>query len=364
MIDDPIAFFSDDLMGGKKLCLLPLARLHAEEAVLLSEKLIFYPASCLVNSQLRVVWEPKREWDNFLAKNHAIHPAFATAEGSEAHWIKSAATGVTTDDLLQGGLLAFPLDVDWASFLAPRSQKIHLNLISLAAAHAERHMNQIRFDYCRIDLPETLPDRAGLLKNKQFSAALFYKLQDNESYIIAGDVVRQSFVTGLGLDINGGTVRTFPSGEVGNIANHALQMHTDALEAPNDTAKFINLINLLEYLAEPSDYISMVNAKGKIARHAAKTPSEYKKIIEDFKFLTRDKDKDEGNNKVGLRHNIIHIGKRLEDMLDTCERKEVLIRMQRYAGIVIEAFLKLSDCTWPEVEQLRERYGEKLGLNN
>lgn len=361
MIDDPITFFSIDLMKGKKLCLLPMARMRADEPVWLAEKLIFYPANSIVPSKLRVVWEPKHELDMFYARNHAVHPGFAEAEGNELHWLKSAAKQVTADELFQGGLLAFPFDMDWALFLTPESHEFHLNLISRAAAHAEKLLNLIRFDYCRIDLPETLPERAGLLENKQFSAALFYTLQDNESYIIAGDVIRQSFVTGLGLEVDGIAVQSISSGEVGNIASHALQMHTDALEAPTDTAKFINLINLIDYLAQPSDYLTMVKAKGQIARHVAKSPAEYQRIIEDFKYLTSLKD-DKSKN-IGLRHNIIHMGRRLEDILDTSERRDVLIRMNRYAGMVIKDLLDLSEYTWLEVEQLREAYGKALGLH-
>lgn len=360
MIADPTVFFSAELAEGRKLCLLPMSRMHAEEPVWLARELLFYPANTLSSAPLRVAWEPKRELEEFFAKNHAVHPEFATAEGTELHWIKSAATEVTVEDLITGGLLAFPIDLDWDSFLAPASHEAHLHLISYAAAHAEKYMNQIRFDNCRINTPEILPERAGLLENKQFSAALFYTQQDNESYIIAGDLVRQRFVTGLGLEICGAVVRTFPSGEVWHITSHALQMHTDALEAPNDTAKFINLINLLDYLAAPSDYLPMAKAKAKIARHVAKTRSEYDAIIEDFKFLTSAKDED--NQNFGLRHNIIHIGKRLEDMLIATERKEVLARMDGYARKVIEDLFKLSGQTWSDVEAMRSSKGNTLGL--
>ena len=360
MINDPIAFFSPELMEGRILCLLPLTRVHADCAVLLCEKMVFYPANSIRPSKLRVVWEPKREYERFEAKNHAMHPEYATAEGNELHWIKSAATGVTADDLFRSGLLAFTLDLDWQAFLCPESHEAHLDVISTAAAHAEKRLNQLRFDYCRIDLPDTLPERAGLLANRQFSAGLFYRLQDNESYIIAGNVIRQRFVTGMGLELDGVSIPAFPAGETGNIAQRALQMHTDALEAPNDTAKFINLINLLEYVADPFAYLSMKKTKGTIARHVAGDRSEYEKILEDFKFLTSNAIEDKND---GLRHNIVHMGKRLEDMLGIVERKAALIRMNHYARIVIDDLLNLSDRSWSEVEQLRITYGKNLGLN-
>tara|TARA_R100000935_G_scaffold39809_1_gene61315 strand:+ start:3334 stop:4416 length:1083 start_codon:yes stop_codon:yes gene_type:complete len=360
MVADPIEFFSDELLNGKKLCILPIARMHAEEPVWLSEWLVFYPAKWLEASSFNIAWEPKREWDAFLAKNHAIHPEWAHAEGDELNWIKSAATNVTADDIFQGGVLAFPIDMEWEALLGPESHEAHLCLIATAAAHAEEWLSLVRLYYCRIDLPETLPEHAGLLENKQFSAALFYTIQDNESYIIAGDCIRQRFVTGLGLEVRDVSVRTSPPGEVFNLANHALRMHTQALEAANDTSKFIILMNLLEFLAHPSDYMNMVKVKGKIARHVARTRVEYDEIIEDFKFLTSLKD-DNGKN-VGLRENIIHNGRRLEDLLSQPQCKEVLIRMERYASIVIKDFLRLSDQTWAEVEKYRLERGKELNV--
>jgi len=318
--------------------------------MLLSRKMVFYPAGSLQFANFHVVWEPKKENER---------PG-ATVRNN-LHWAKSARTEVSIDELFQAGVIAFPINVNWKSFLAPSSHEAHLDLISYVAEFSERTLNLLRFYYCRIDLPETLPERAGLLKNKQFSAALFYSLEDNESYIIAGDVIRQSFVTGLGLEIDDIAIPDFRAGDVGNIAQHALQMHTDALEAPNDTAKFINLINLLEYVADPFEFIKMQKTKGKIARHVAKNLTDYEKILEDFKFLTRDPS---GGKNDGLRHNIIHLGKRLEDLLSINERKKVLIRMNRYAAIVIRDLLKLSDRSWSDVEQLRETYGKNLGLIN
>lgn len=41
MIQDPTAFFHDELGAGKILCLLPMDRVHAEEPVWLSQEMVF-----------------------------------------------------------------------------------------------------------------------------------------------------------------------------------------------------------------------------------------------------------------------------------------------------------------------------------
>ena len=59
MIADPTVFFGAALTEGRKLCLLPMSRMHAEEPVWLARELLFYPANTLSSAALRVVWEPK-----------------------------------------------------------------------------------------------------------------------------------------------------------------------------------------------------------------------------------------------------------------------------------------------------------------
>ena len=361
MLENPAGYFLRKLSERRKLCLLPITRLSADTPVLLADDLIYYPENFFETNLLNVVWEPKREFENLVYKNSVMHPSVVDVAGVELHWMKSAVTQVSASDFFSEGLLAFPIDMDWNTFLAPISHEFHLSLISKAASQVEKLLNLIRFDYCRIDLMETLPGKAGLMRNSSLSSALFYTLDDHESYIIAGDVVRHAFVAGIGLQIDGCKVRSFAGGEVYNIASHALQMHTDALEASNYTAKFINLINLLDYLAEPFDFLGMAKAKGRIARHIARSTEEYEKVIEDFKFLTS-KINGLGNN-IGLRHNIIHTGARIEELLSAHEVKDVLRRMDRYASAVIEDLLEMSTKQWSDVETLRLQKGKKLGLD-
>lgn len=68
MIADPTVFFSAELAEGRKLCLLPMSRMHAEEPVWLARELLFYPANTLSSAPLRVAWEPKRELEEFFCQ--------------------------------------------------------------------------------------------------------------------------------------------------------------------------------------------------------------------------------------------------------------------------------------------------------
>lgn len=254
--------------------------------------------------------------------------------------------------------------LDWGRFLLPESHEVHLEMISKAIARAEEVIDLVKFYYCRIDLTQTLPGRVGYLPRKGFSAGLFYTLEDHESYIVAGEIVTHQIVVGLGLELD--NIDTSPDigcGEIGHIARHGLRMHTIALEAANDTTKFIQMMTLIDYLAEPDIFIGMQDAKKRIGRHVAKDRGEYDEIMEDFKFLTSEGGKPGGSHK-GLRHNIVHLGKRLEDLLDKPERQKVLQRLDRYASIVLQDLIERSDKDWDAIITYRKERGVELGLEH
>lgn len=57
-----------------------------------------------------------------------------------------------------------------------------------AAAAAKAALDLVRFHYCRIDLADTLPGRAGHIPDPGFSAALLYDPQPQSSHIVASDI--------------------------------------------------------------------------------------------------------------------------------------------------------------------------------
>ncbi len=84
---------------------------------------------------------------------------------------------------------------------------------------------------------------------------MLYSPEDHESYLIAGAAVECSIVTrGLGLEIDAFPSTRLPipdEGDVAAVASHALFLYSDAMSAPNETTKFIRIMTLLEFLANP-----------------------------------------------------------------------------------------------------------------
>ncbi|MHC9237258.1 hypothetical protein ACX9MO_16660 [Pseudooceanicola sp. 502str34] len=362
MIEDPRIKFSSELQAGARLCLLPFSRVYAEEPIQLAENLIFYPPGSLSADDLHVVSFPAHEWQEAVCRSDANTPGRIEASGSDLTWLKSGATQITIDDFFDCGLLALPVVLNWDEFLEARNHQVHLDAISVAARQAEAIIDLLRFWYCKIDLPDSLPGRAGYLPKRRFTAGLFYSLEDHESYIVAGQLVTHDIVAGLGLEINEGCfVPELEHGEVGNIARRGLRLHSTALEAASDTEKFLQLMTLIEYLADPDGYIAMQKVKKQIGRHVAQDRTEYDEIMQDFRFLTS-MGKDSSGRDPGLRHNVVHVGANLEDLLDQAERRDVLNRVNRYIGVVLTHFIERSDKGWDAIEHYRSERGIALGL--
>ncbi|TWB39640.1 hypothetical protein FBZ90_110104 [Nitrospirillum pindoramense] len=208
-------------------------------------------------------------------------------------------------------------------------------------------------------LPDTLPGPAGYLEQQGFSAGLFYSLTNHESYIIAGQIISHVVVVGLGLDMESLQLDDYPKGgQVENLARHGLRLYSAALTASDDTAKFMQLMTLLEFLSNPDNYEKMEKTKKCIACHVAHDPSEYDQIMNDFRFLTSD----QNTPNRGLRHNIVHLGKRLEDLLSADEREAVLKRLDRYVGITLEDFIERGDADWETIDKYRKTRRSALGI--
>lgn len=354
---DPRSPFLARLQAGEALCLLPLSRALVEDVTPLTADLFLVPGAAIPVDKLRIVSWPAGEWAELQrrAKSGVVH-----AEGAALPWAQSGASGVTVEAFFSLSILAFPISMDWDRLLDPKSHEDHLETIAAAQAKAEAALDIVRLQYCNPLVIGTLPGRAGFLPRQGFSAGLFYSITDHEAHIVAGETVTHDIVAGIGLDFDGvGALDPIEGGEVGNIVRHALRLHTGALEASTETLRFVQYMSLLEYLAAPDAYLGMADVKKPIGRHVARDRVEYDAIMADFRRLTS-LTVDEAN--IGYRHNIVHLGRRLEDLADKAERAAVFNRLWRYAGTVINDLIKLSYDDWPAVEAFRGERGRRLGL--
>lgn len=346
------------LEPGDQLCLLPISRVLVEKAYWLSDRIALFPPDSINPADLRVIDWPARGHAELLRK---LDAGPIELFGDALHWSASAATNIDLPEFFSSALLAFPTRLDWGAFLEPGSHEAHIEMLRGEMERCERVFDQVRFQVCNLWTPQQLPGRAGLLEGTPYCAGLFYSPEHHESYIIAGEVATHQLLLGVGTDMTGVFVPPLGVGELGAIAAHALRLYSEALDAQSETSRFVQLMSLVEFLADPNHFTRMQDARKAIGRQIAKDIADYEAIQLDFHRLATEPGP-VNVPKQGLRHNIVHVGRRLEDLTTAKERQDIFRRLSRYVGVPISQMVERANQDWSAIEALREDGMARLGL--
>lgn len=341
----------------KRLILMPLTRLVFDFPFKIG-KFHFFPPENIEVGSLRPI--PNKTFDREVNKS-----SVTMFQGQYLRESSTSLTGFDVGILNSHPLVAFVEEIDWDDFLG-QDHKEDINLIKKLSSKAERAIDIIRFEFCRFDLPDTLPGPVGSWESSGcYLGALLYSIEDHESYLIAGDAVECSIVIkGLGLEINGQPLTHIPNpseGELAGIALHGLFLFSDAANSSNETIKFIRIMTLLEFLASPDEYQSWKKLKGNIACHCAKDAVDYHSILERFMTLTSKKDSE--GQEIGIRTLLVHQGKLIPELIPNPEeRKSLFKELQRYCGMVINDMIKESSMSWVQFCNYRDRLKQEIGI--
>lgn len=343
MATNPIHRFLEELQSGQHLCVMPIPRLELADEIPDVDGVTLFPAGMVDFDELRIVSYPKLEFDRKWPNEAGI----LSLEGHDLGWFKSATTLLTPDDFSEHALAAFTHPVHWGKFL-DGDHDFHLSLLRECSERVERAMDLVRFDFCRLHLPETLPGRAGTFGlGNPFSGGLFYTLNDHESYIVGGQIVTHLLASGIGLEVSVPPSHAdVGNGETGNIARVGLSMFSAAMESNSLSSKFIQCMSLLDYLAFPNRFAKMEEAKREIAAHVTADKAEQKAILDDVRSMTSLK---VDGMETGIRTNIVHLGKRFEDIVLEPDRNAIFHRLERYIGITLNDLIRFSNEPWEAV---------------
>lgn len=322
---------------GAHLVVMPIARVNVEwTARTFPGMITFYPIYVPELPALNII--PNSKNSSSLAE------------------ICSEASGVNEDILKRHPLIVFPYRFDWHKFRSSNHDN-HLQFIRQLSEYVDRAcLNFIRYSQCPIEIIDCLPGRAGQLNsNHMMAGALLYNQNLRESRIIGGGAFTHFITVGAGLPLESMDQDVFPkSGEVGSIVDHALLLYTSLLEAANSTARFIQALSLLEFLAYPNEYHKFQEIKKVIARYNAKDQPEYKRLLKRFFELTGEKDSKTGR-MLGYRTRIVHMGERIEDILpDDKDRKNLFMEVGGYIKSVINHMINHSEKSFDEYLLVRE----------
>src|SRR5204862_915963 len=137
----------------------------------------------------------------------------------------------------------------------------------------------------------------------------------HEARVIGGAAFTRYLTRGLGLPLDQFEWDSFPQdGESGQIVQHALSLYSSLLGSDNPTARFMQALGLLEFLAYPDEYQKFEKVSKVIARYVAREPTEYQRLLARFIELTGKKDADTGRI-IGYRTRVVHMGERIEQLV-------------------------------------------------
>jgi hypothetical protein len=322
---------------NEHLALLPLARTTVYEPIHLPTRLNLYPAGHVELENLNVVANSDK--------------TSSLAEFS------SAASGVNAQTISEHATVAFHFPFNWSVMTTEWSHASHMEFIRVLSEHVDYQcLDPIRYRQCRLEPVDDLPGRAGQLdSNHMMAGALLYNAARQEGRVLGGAAFTHIITRGVGLSVEPFADDAFPGhGEVGQIVRHALSLYSSILESNNPTAKFIQALALLEYLADPVEYRKFEEVKKIVARYVARTPAEYNRLLERFSELTGKKDPS-SRRTVGYRTRIIHIGERLDQIVPSpTERRKLFEELDVYIRGMIDHMIHYSGMTYDGYLKVRE----------
>lgn len=334
-----------------RLVFMPISRVLVEEPHTLASLQILPPEFCDLK-QFRPILP------------QSFDSAAQSGSGNSRELLTSI-TGFGLEVLSDSAIVAFIAKIDWDRFLIANHDD-DIELLRVLSQIAERSFDLVRFYSCRFDLPDSLPGTVGSWDGSgPYLGAMIYSPFDHESYLIAGEAIDCSVVAkGIGLDIDFDLSESIPlstDGEVAAIASHGLVLFSDAMRSHNDTLKFVRIMMLFEFLANPNEFRNWQKLKGDIACHVARTKQEYHDICERFRQLTSLNSA--SNEQIGLRTLIVHHGRFLEEIVPTrAERKALFRQLQMYSGKVLEDMLSNKGMTWTAFQTWRAERKTALGV--
>jgi hypothetical protein len=321
------------------LAVMPLARVSLDLPFVQAGLAAFYPP----------------RWTDLSVLN----PVANSADSGSLRESCNAASRVDAELIEAHAIIAFPVSFQWET-LWKTSYQNNLDFIRGLSERADRLcLDAMRFHLCQLAVPDAVPARAGQLdSNHMMAGALLYNAAKQEARVLGGAAFTHIVTVGLGLPLHSLSPDNFPqAGGVGNIVKHALALYSDLLETNSETAKFIQSLGLLEFLAIPDNYAVFKKVSAIVRRYLTEDDQENLRLKERFNDLTGRRDP-ATKEYIGYRTRIVHIGDRLADILpETEDRKRLFEELDGYIRALIHHMIIHSALDWDSYKVVRDRMG-------
>lgn len=240
---------------------------------------------------------------------------------------------------------------------AAMQQPDDVELIKKYSERAEPALDLIRFFECNYTVPELLPSKAGIWDDRYSTALVYFPIYDI-GFVQSREVEMKTFIKGVGPDIHSGFQISHQPiflyddeelGEVGKLCKYALKLNTAIAEYDNQSIKFIQIMTLLEFIGDPYDYKPFQAVKGKIISYIAMNRNDYHKLSTQFKYYSKE-----------LRTDIVHKGKRIEDLLSYKEILGIFEFFHKTIYTIISDLMLNYDKSWVEYQEERKIIQDQL----
>ncbi|MDR4319754.1 MULTISPECIES: hypothetical protein [Bacillus cereus group] len=275
------------------------------------------------------------------------------------------------EDFFNLAFIVFPVEIHkpqpFGNFtLEQRKQILNSNL-----SRAEEILNIFKYIYCNLDKTSLLTQRAGYINNI-YSGMLIYNPKSGmsdflkEKYKINNEFIGRGLIVNLeeieGILEKHMVIFKRNCGEVSNIIKHALQLYSNIVEASSLTNKYVQALSLIEYLTNPFEFEKMQKLKGNVITFTVDNKKSYHDLADRFRLLTGLKD--ENGIEIGIRTNIVHNGKLLEQILEQPYEPELIIKeLQYYICNYLEACFGNYKQSWEKFVEIREKRKENIMKN-
>ena len=338
--------YKDYIIDDFHLVILPISRLVIHRSIFLSLGTMIYPEGRLDFSSLNL--------EN-LETSELLDEIPQELSSKQLSSLQSQLSDISIETLNEYSLIVMPVSLEWET-LSNATHEEHLELIyNISEKLDSVFLNYIKYMNCKISyLPNNqLPSSASQTNVNNMSTALFINTKTNNAKLISGSVFSHQITKGMGLVMAQPEWNNFPKkGAVGQLVSHALILYNQIIQTQSATARFVQILSLLEFLAFPTVYKPFKEVKKVITRYIEGDSSSkaYKDILNRFEELTGKKDKTTGE-ELGLRTNIVHLGKHLEELVPSFqERKKLFEELDEYIRCVIDHMIMYSNLSMQDYE--------------
>jgi len=320
---------------------LPLPRLHVTEELQLPH-LTLLPPQCDAEQAEAPLTKRQRELRSAVSSASEVacvifpDETVVFREGAEEHNLAEALagmSGVTENDFRHHTLLEMPFESRSFELRQP-TRKNDQKIITAALEHADAALDGIRFNSCRLDVPQMSLGPPGYLPDKSMFSVYFHDTDHSQGRMIAHEAANPVSMPGLGMDLD--TVRsssvdplicnTYRPGTLGVRLQRLLRMYCQSFIAPSDEAKILGNVFAMDGCLTP-DNSNPGDFKKFIGMAASGSSAGYRAQYEKFWQFYRE-----------VRNPLVHHGKSYAQLAR--DRRLDLFYLQGLLHLILENLTK------------------------